>query len=132
MSIILINAIWIIGVILGVIAVIWGVVTENAGGLIGGLLIGATGIVMASILYFNTTAAGEQRKQSWKAQSNGIYREIKIYSMTGEVIDQYKGVVNIEYSNDGDSVNIYDVKTQTRKIIYYKNGTVIVTEGENK
>ena len=89
-------------------------------------LIGLIVMVMAILLYFNLTAVGKQQIQAWQAQSVGIQREVEIYSMTGELIAKYSGVFNIEY--DTERVEIYDNEKGERIIIYYKNGTIIVTE----
>ena len=89
-------------------------------------LIGLIVMVMAILLYFNLTAVGKQQIQAWQAQSVGIQREVEVYSMTGELISKYSGVFNIEY--DTERVEIYDTEKGERIIIYYKNGTIIVTE----
>jgi len=89
-------------------------------------LIGVAVMVVAILLYFNATAVGEQKVKAWNAQSAGIQREIEVFSMTGEKIAEYSGVFNIEY--DDNRVEIYDTKKGERIIIYYKNGTIIVTE----
>jgi len=83
-------------------------------------------MILAIVLWFTATAVGQQTVQSWNAQSQGIYREVAVYSMTGEQIAEYKGVFNIEY--DSERVEIFNVENGTRVMIYYKNGTVIVTE----
>jgi hypothetical protein len=83
-------------------------------------------LVIAIVLYFNFTAVGKQQIQAWQAQSVGIQREVEVYSMTGELIAKYSGVYNIEY--DTERVEIYDTVKHERIIIYYKNGTIIVTE----
>ena len=97
------------------------------------LIIGLVGVVImvgAILLYFNATAVGEQRVKAWNAQSVGIQREIEVFSMTGEKIAEYSGVFNIEY--DDNRVEIYDAEKGERIIIYYKNGTIIVTEPNNR
>ena len=83
----------------------------------------------AIFLYFNTTAVGEAQLRAWHAQSVGIERTVEVYSMDGTLIRTYHGIYNIEY--DTERVEIYDTDTGERVIIYYKNGTVIVTESES-
>ena len=82
----------------------------------------------AIYLYFNATAVGEAQLRAWHAQSVGIERTVEVYSMDGTLIRTYHGIYNIEY--DTERVEIYDTATCERVIIYYKNGTVIVTESE--
>ena len=82
--------------------------------------------VFAIVLYFNSTAVGQAQVKSWNAQSVGIQREIQVYSMTGDMIAEYSGVFNIEY--DDSRVEIFDARTGERNIVYYQNGTIIVTE----
>ena len=89
-------------------------------------LIGLVVLVLSILLYFNFTAVGKQQIQAWQAQSVGIQREVEVYSMTGELIAKYSGVFNIEY--DAERVEIFDTEKHERIIIYYKNGTIIVTE----
>ena len=88
--------------------------------------IGLIVLVLSIVLYFNFTAVGKQQIQAWQAQSVGIQREVEVYSMTGELIAKYSGVFNIEY--DSERVEIFDTEKRERIIIYYKNGTIIVTE----
>ena len=95
------------------------------------LVIFIIGFVMlgsAIYLYFNSTAVGEAKLKAWHAQSVGIERTVEIYSMDGTLIRAYHGIYNIEY--DTERVELYDTATGERVIIYYKNGTVIVTETE--
>ena len=89
-------------------------------------VIGLIVLILAIVLYFNFTAVGKQQIQSWQAQSVGIQRQVEVYSMTGELIAKYSGVFNIEY--DSERVEIFDTEKRERIIIYYKNGTIIVTE----
>jgi hypothetical protein len=95
------------------------------------LILFIAGFVMlgsAIYLYFNTTAVGEAQLRAWHAQSVGIERTVEVYSMDGTLIRTYHGIYNIEY--DTERVAIYDTATCERVIIYYKNGTVIVTESD--
>ena len=94
--------------------------------LIVGAIIATLVTVITIILYFNTTAVGEAKLKAWRAQSTGIERTVEVYSMTGEKIAEYSGTFNIEY--DSERVEIYDTEKATRTIVYYKNGTIIVTE----
>ena len=89
-------------------------------------IIGFILFVAAILLYFNSTAVGEAKLKAWHAQSVGIERSIAVYSMDGTLIEEYHGIYNIEY--DTERIEIYDTTTGERVIIYYKNGTVIVTE----
>jgi uncharacterized membrane protein len=92
-------------------------------------MIGFAVLAFAIVGYYNFTAVGEQQIKSWNAQTAGLNRTVDIYSMTGELISEYKGKFNIEY--DTERVEIYDVNKKERVIVYYKNGTVIVTEPES-
>jgi outer membrane lipoprotein-sorting protein len=85
---------------------------------------------IALFCYFTTTAVGQQKVKSWNAQSVGIYREMEVYSMSGDKIAEYKGMFNIEY--DSERVEIYDTENKERILVYYKNGTIIVTEPDTE
>ena len=134
MSVILLTAIgWIAGVVFVLFLIAFfdrinrkGEVDKRAKTYFAIWVVGAVALIAALVLYFNATAVGQQIVQRWNAQSEGIYREIEVYSMTGELISSYSGICNIEY--DDNRVEIYDVEKDKRIIVYYKNGTIIVSE----
>jgi hypothetical protein len=46
--------------------------------------------------------------------------------MSGDLLKDYQGVCNIEYTET--RVEIFDVNTGERILVYYQTGTIIVTE----
>ena len=93
---------------------------------LGAFLVALAVLAIVVALYFNFTAVGEARLEAWRAQSVGIHRIVEVYSATGEPIAEYEGIFNIEY--DADRVEIFNTEDASRIIVYYKNGTIIVTE----
>lgn len=97
-------------------------------------IIGVTIIIMAVIAgtwfglvwYFNNTASGARALKTQQSNfDNGINRVITVYDIEGDVIQQYEGKFDIDYS---DERILFDDEQGNRHIIYFKTGTVIVTE----
>lgn len=84
----------------------------------------STGLTLS--WYFSTTAAG---KRAWKTQESnfngGIQREVKVYSVDGKLIQEYKGKFDVEY--DDDRI-LFDDEKGHRHIIYYPTGIVTIDE----
>lgn len=122
-----------IGVTILVVAVIWLV-----GGLLSSLLEPNKTVLLVILViltviavigvtwYYTGTAVG---RRAWKSQqsnfTNGLNREVKVYSMDGKLIKEYSGKFDIEY--DDDRI-LFDDEKGNRHIIYYPTGTVIVDE----
>lgn len=83
-------------------------------------------MLLCFLFYYNCTAMG---KRAYKTQesnlSNGIYREVTVYDMEGDVIKTYSGKFDITYDNDRI---LFDDENGKRHIIYYPTGTVTVDE----
>ena len=81
------------------------------------------------VWYFNNTAAGARALKTQQSNfDNGINRVITVYDIEGDVIQQYEGKFDIDYS---DERILFDDEQGNRHIIYFKTGTVIVTEVMN-
>jgi hypothetical protein len=88
--------------------------------------VSAVAMVISAVTLLNFTAFGRQQIQSITAKSSGIYREVTVYSMSGDVIESFTGKFNIEYSDN--RVEFFNADTNKRINIYYKTGTVIVKD----
>lgn len=87
------------------------------------------GIWFGLVWYFNNTAAGARALKTQQSNfDNGINRVITVYDIEGDVIQQYEGKFDIDYS---DERILFDDEQGNRHIIYFKTGTVIVTEVMN-
>ena len=81
------------------------------------------------VWYFNNTASGARALKTQQSNfDNGINRVITVYDIEGDVIQQYEGKFDIDYS---DERILFDDEQGNRHIIYFKTGTVIVTEVMN-
>ena len=81
------------------------------------------------VWYFNNTASGARDLKTQQSNfNNGINRVITLYDIEGDVIQQYEGKFDIDYS---DERILFDDEQGNRHIIYFKTGTVIVTEVMN-
>lgn len=99
--------------------------------------IGALGVVavgmalIAGIWVFGNWwyTSTEEGKRALKTQDSnfngGITREVMVYDMDGDLIAEYKGKFDIEYS---DERIMFDDENGQRHIIYFKSGTVVVNE----
>lgn len=83
-------------------------------------------ILFTMLWWFSHTASGARELKT--EQSNfdkGINRQVTVYDVNGDVIQQYRGKFDIEY--DDDRI-LFDDEKGMRHIIYYPTGTVIVDE----
>lgn len=84
-------------------------------------------IILAGMLfYYNNTASG---KRAFKTQesdlNNGLYRGIYVYSMNGELIEEYHGKFDVDYD---ESRLVFDDEEGLRHVVYYTTGTVVINE----
>lgn len=104
---------------------------ETRGKIIGVTVIIAiiAGTWFGLVWYFNNTASGARALKTQQSNfDNGINRVITVYDIEGDVIQQYEGKFDIDYS---DERILFDDEQGNRHIIYFKTGTVIVTEVMN-
>lgn len=78
------------------------------------------------IWYYQSTAQGSRALKTQRSNfSNGIEREVEVYSMDGKLLKTYKGKFDLEY--DDDRI-LFDDENGDRHIIYYQTGTVFIDE----
>ena len=80
--------------------------------------------------YYNCTASGKRALKTQESNlGNGIERELTVYDMQGEVIEQYKGRFDIDFDNteSGERV-VFDDENGMRHVIYPGGGIVIINE----
>ena len=66
--------------------------------------------------YFNNTASGQRALTDQKSElANGLNRTVTVYTADGDVIAQYKGIIDIE-GNDGGYV-LFDF--EGKRYTYY-------------
>lgn len=76
--------------------------------------------------YYNNTEAGKRAIKTQESNfDGGITREVKVYDVEGDLIQEYKGKFDIDY--DDDRI-IFDDEKGNRHIIYYPTGTVVIDE----
>lgn len=98
----------------------------------GAVAISISGAVLILILlagmlfYYNNTASG---KRAFKTQdsnlNDGLYRGIYVYSMNGELIEEYHGKFDVDYD---ESRLVFDDEEGLRHVVYYTTGTVVINE----
>ena len=80
--------------------------------------------------YYNSTEAGKRARKSQDSNFNGgITRRVRVYDMYGDVLEEYTGKFDVDY---GSERILFDDENGKRHVIYYKSGTVIVDEIEEK
>jgi uncharacterized membrane protein YeaQ/YmgE (transglycosylase-associated protein family) len=99
---------------------------------IGALGVVAVGMaIIAGIWVFGNWwyTGTEEGKRALKTQDSnfngGITREVMVYDMDGDLLAEYRGKFDIEYS---DERIMFDDENGQRHIIYFKSGTVVVNE----
>ena len=101
---------WIISLIIGLI-----------------LCIGIWGI---GFWYYNNTESGKRALKTQESNlGGGIEREITVYDLNGEVIEQYSGKFDVDFDNteSGERV-VFDDEDHLRHVIYPGGGVVIINE----
>ena len=84
------------------------------------------GILCVMLFYYNGTAMGKRAFKTQESELNdGIYRTVRVYSMDGQLIQEYNGKFDVDYD---DNRIIVDDDHDKRHIIYYPTGTVIIDE----
>lgn len=124
------------GIVITAVILLLGIFILSEDMEIPGKIIGVTiliaiiaGTWFGLVWYFNNTAAGARALKTQQSNfDNGINRVITVYDIEGDVIQQYEGKFDIDYS---DERILFDDEQGNRHIIYFKTGTVIVTEVMN-
>lgn len=76
--------------------------------------------------YYTSTASGLRAVKTQSSEfGNGIERQILVYDMDGDVIEEFQGKFDVEYT---DERILFDDENGCRHIIYFKSGTIIVNE----
>ena len=76
--------------------------------------------------YFQNTAKGQRALKTQNSElGHGIQREVIVYDIDGDIIAQYSGKFDLDYT---DERIMFDDEEGNRHIIYFKTGTVIVNE----
>ena len=84
------------------------------------------GMWFGTYLYLNNTEAGKRALKTQDSNfNNGIERVVKVYDVDGDLISEYRGTFDIDYS---DERILFDDENGNRHVIYFKTGTIIVDE----
>lgn len=83
--------------------------------------------LVASVVTFSGCGASwERQKKDWDSEfSNGLNREVVVYSATGVEIWRFTGKFDVDFS---ENRVLFDDENNMRHTIYFQNGTVIVNE----
>ena len=118
-----------IGGVLGAAYALSGGEKEVGIGVLVVALILAAGLIITPCVYSSTEAGKRALKDQQSNFNNGIERVVKVYDVSGELIEQYEGKFDIEVSNkSGTPYVLFDDGQGKRHIIYYTTGTIIVDE----
>jgi len=102
--------------------------TENIGMVIG--FVFAVCLLFAMNWWYGNTASGRRAVKSQESNlNNGIEREVKIYSMNGDLVETFTGKIDIDYKDDRI---MFDDERGLRHVIYFPSGTVVVNEVGDK
>ena len=89
----------------------------------------AAALIITPFVYMGTETGKRALKDQKSNFNNGIERIVKVYDVSGELIEQYEGKFDIEVSNSsGTPYIVFDDDKGKRHIIYYTTGTIIVDE----
>lgn len=79
------------------------------------------------VWYCTSTAAGQRAMKTQRSElGDGIRREVTVYDIDGDIIEQYSGKFDIDISDSGRI--LFDDEEGVRHIIYPGSGIVIIDE----
>ena len=81
--------------------------------------------------YANTESGKRAMKTQESNFEGGIRRSVKVYDAVGNVLQEYKGTFDVDFSGDEQRI-LFDDENGMRHVIYFKTGTVIVEEVEDE
>lgn len=82
--------------------------------------------IIVQIWFYGNTASGARAIKSQKSElTNGLKRDVKVYSADGKLLQEYTGKFDVDYDNDRI---VFDDEKGKRHTIYYPTGTVIIDE----
>ena len=81
--------------------------------------------------YISSTEKGKRVVKDFTSNvSGGIPRQVKVYDINGELIEEYEGTFDIETNHN--NYILFDDENGLRHIIYFTTGTVIIDELKQK
>lgn len=81
--------------------------------------------------WYNGTESGKRSAKTWQSNiDSGITRQVRVYDMEGDLLQEYTGKFDIEF-NDNERI-LFDDENGNRHVIYFKTGTVIVDEVDDE
>ena len=100
-------------------------VAFEVGSVLGGIILIVV-LWVGLYVYYNCTEEGARALKTQKSNFNGgIERVVTVYDMNGNVIEEFEGKFDVDYS---DERILFDDENGNRHVIYFKTGTVIVNE----
>lgn len=116
------------GLVLGIVIISDGSTGAGITTIVLALLLAAA-LIITPFVYMGTETGKRALKDQKSNFNNGIERIVKVYDVSGELIEQYEGKFDIEVSNSsGTPYIVFDDDKGKRHIIYYTTGTIIVDE----
>ena len=109
---------------------IWTEAMENSTRILWGSVFGAilVLVLIGLLFYYNCTESGHRAMKSQSIDfNNGINREVKVYDMNGELVEEYKGKFDYE-TNEDRTVIVFDDENGKRHEIFFPTGTVSINE----
>ena len=83
-------------------------------------------ISIMTTVAFSSCASWERTKKDWESETgNGLERELRVYSSTGEEIYSFTGKFDIDYTEERI---LFDDEDGKRHTIYFKGGAVVINE----
>ena len=82
--------------------------------------------------WFANTESGKRAMKTQESNfDGGIRRSVKVYDAVGNILQEYKGTFDVDFSGDEQRI-LFDDENGMRHVIYFKTGTVIVEEVEDE
>ena len=122
----------VICILIGIGCCVWCCTEESGGGAVTSLLVGLFigGLFIGGAIFYLNTESGKRAIKDMESElNNGIHRTVLVYDVSGELIKEYQGKLDIKTGNaNGASYIVFDDENGKRHIIYYTTGTILIDE----
>ena len=82
--------------------------------------------------WFTNTESGKRAMKTQESNfDGGIRRSVKVYDAVGNILQEYAGTFDVDFSGDEQRI-LFDDENGMRHVIYFKTGTVIVEEVDDE
>ena len=84
--------------------------------LLGVAILGLTG----------SCARWEDTQKDWESDTSGLKRTVRVYTLDGKLIKEYKGIIRIRDSDESDRISLNLISENNRRVTI--DNAIVITE----